>query len=147
MKKSKKLYRLTLLEDETHKSIVSFRFSKLSASLVLAAAAVVICIIGYCLTAFTPLRSTIPGYPDAYSRNIAVNNAIKIDSLESIITRWEFYAGNLSRILEGEEAITLDSIVRTNPTKYLTDVSEERMREADSLVRAQAAKSAEEEKQ
>ena len=66
----------------------------------------------YCLVAFTPLRTTIPGYPDAHFRRQAVDNAIKIDSLESAITRWKLYSENLSRVLSGDSTLNLDSLLQ-----------------------------------
>ena len=66
----------------------------------------------YALIALTPLRTTIPGYPDAHFRRVAVENAIKIDSLESAITRWKLYSENLSRVLSGDKTLDLDSLLQ-----------------------------------
>lgn len=88
----------------------------------------------YCLIAFTPLRMTIPGYPDARTRKIAVQNAIKIDSLETLISRWELYSENLRRVVDGHPAVTVDSIVR----KAREGLSAEEMaalEASDSLLR------------
>jgi len=107
-----KVYRLSFLEDESHRNIRSFRFTRLG-FLVAAITAFVVILGGlYCLIAFTPLRTTIPGYPDARFRREAVNNAIKIDSLESTITRWKLYSENLSRVLSGDSTINLDSLLQ-----------------------------------
>lgn len=107
-----KVYRLSLLEDETHRSIRSFRFTRLG--FIVTIITVFMVILGglYCLIAFTPLRTTIPGYPDAHFRREAVNNAIKIDSLESAITRWKLYSENLSRVLSGDSTLNLDSLLQ-----------------------------------
>ena len=107
-----KVYRLSLLEDETHRNIRSYRFTKLGLAVTLITVFVVILGSLYCLIAFTPLRTTIPGYPDAHFRREAVNNAIKIDSLESAITRWKLYSENLSRVLSGDTTINLDSLLQ-----------------------------------
>ena len=88
----------------------------------------------YCLIAFTPLRLSIPGYPDARSRNAAVQNALKIDSLEQIITRWDLYAENLSRVLDGQEAINVDSVIRRR-FAAAEDVDPGILEESDSLLR------------
>lgn len=129
------MYRLTLLEDSSHKKIKSFRFTKTGIIVTFVTSLVILVMVVYCLVAFTPLRTTIPGYPDARSKKQAIENAIKIDSLESVITRWELYSENLARVLTGEETISLDSIVRKNSTKYLKNVSQEQISRQDSLLR------------
>lgn len=138
--KKNKIYRLTIVEDETHKRISAYRFSRLTATVAIVSVVLILMGLAYCAIAFTPLKRSIPGYPDEYSKNIAVENAIKIDSLENIITRWEFYAANLSAALGGDESVRLDEMLKDNSTKYLKDISEEQMREADSLLREKVRK-------
>ena len=108
-----KAYRLTVLEDETHRQLRSYRFTRIGLVLTAITSFVVIVGLLYALIAFTPLRNTIPGYPDPHFRREAVNNAIKIDSLEAAITRWQLYSENLSRVLSGDTTINLDSLLVT----------------------------------
>ncbi len=130
-----KIYRLTLLDDSSHKRIKSYRFTKTGVVITLVTAFVVISLLIFSIIAFTPLRTVIPGYPDARSKKQAIENAIKIDSLENIIVRWELYSENLSRVLNGDTTISLDSIVKGNSTKYLKNISEEEIAGQDSLLR------------
>ena len=65
----------------------------------------------------------------------ALANAIKIDSLESVITKWNLYAENLSRVLAGEATVNFDSIVRRSALQYLSSKSEEELLRQDSLLR------------
>ena len=90
-KKNPKVYRLSISEDESHRLIRSLRITPLGIALTGITTFVVVLGALYALIAFTPLRTTIPGYPDAHFRREAVNNAIKIDSLESAITRWKLF--------------------------------------------------------
>ena len=53
--------------------------------------------------------------PNGSARRDAVRNAIKIDSLENVITRWELYTENLKRALSGEEGFTGDSLLSMTP--------------------------------
>ncbi|MBR5041863.1 MAG: hypothetical protein IKX67_01350 [Bacteroidales bacterium] len=106
-----KVYRLSISEDDSHRMIRSFRFSRLGLAVTAITAFVVVLGGLYALIALTPLRTTIPGYPDAHFRRQAVDNAIKIDSLESAITRWKLYSENLSRVLSGDNTINLDSLL------------------------------------
>ena len=116
-KKRIKVFRLSIVEEETQRQVRSFKYTRFGA--VLAGITAFLVILGalYALIAFTPLRTTIPGYPDAHFRREAVNNAIKIDSLESAITRWKLYSENLSRVLAGDTTINLDSllVIRESP--------------------------------
>lgn len=130
-----KQYRLSIVENDTHKSIKSYRLTKLSFAITTGAVVVAFIALIYCLIAFTPLRATIPGYPDARSKSVAVDNAIKIDSLESMITRWELYAENLGRVLTGEQTISMDSVIQGNLTRYLSAMSAEELARRDSLLR------------
>ena len=76
-----KVYRISVVEDETHRMVRTYRFSRLG--FILTVVTVFVVVLGglYALIALTPLRTTIPGYPDAHFRRVAVENAIKIDSL------------------------------------------------------------------
>lgn len=139
-KEPNKKYRLSIVEDESLRQIRTYIFTK--EKLTAYGVSLLILFVGviYCLIAFTPVRTTIPGYPDARSRREAVRNAIIIDSLESSIVRWELYAENLSHVLTGEETISLDSIASNNSTKYLQRISDERIKERDAEMRAKVRK-------
>ena len=89
----------------------------------------------WCLIAFTPLRTTIPGYPDARSRNMAVQNALKIDSLENLITRWDLYAENLRRVVEGEPPLKIDSVLRVRAVSDSLPADASALAGRDSLLR------------
>ena len=139
-KSGKVLYRISLIEDDTHKNLLSLKFSKPGIIVVLSAAFILLIILIYSLIAFTPIRKSIPGYPDAHSKKTALTNAIKIDSLESAITRWELYAGNLSRVLNEEPPVSYDSIIRNNTIKLLSDKPVDELSKQDSLLRERLIK-------
>ena len=131
----KKEYRLTLSDNLTHEEIRSLRFTRTVAICTGVAAAMLLVGLIFALIALTPVRTVIPGYPDAHAQKTAVANAIKIDSLESTIARWELYAENLSRVLSGEQTISLDSIMKGNAVRYLSGKSREEAARQDSLLR------------
>lgn len=135
-KKNSTLYRLTLSDDASHKKIRLWRFSRLGGVVVVITSLVVLFGISYALVSLTPLKTTIPGYPDAHFKKGAIANALKIDSLENEMFRWTLYAENLSRILAGEEGLSeADSIISGNPSRYLQKVSREEMARRDSVLR------------
>lgn len=127
-KKEKKTvkYRLSLLDAQTHEKLWEMRFTK-TGFLVTAVSAVVLFVLTiFCITAFTPVRTFIPGYPDAHSKRAAILNAMRIDSLEAVITTWHLYSENLRRVIDGQQPLRIDSLIdsRKNAEAKLTDAGE-----------------------
>lgn len=135
------IFRATLVDEETQKLLISKRFTRFGLWFMTFASAVIACLLIYCLFAFTPLRHTIPGYPGAKSRNEAVRNAIRIDSLETIINRWEFYAENLRRVVDGQEPVNIDSLIRRNVSDSASLAAPEALAQSDTLLRRMVSES------
>lgn len=136
----RKAYRLTLVEDQSHKRVRAWHFSVAGAVVTLITAVVVLGALAWSLIAFTPLRTSIPGYPDAHFKRDAIANALKIDSLENEMTRWALYAGNLKRVLSGEQTLTIDSVLMDNTPKYLRKLADDELARQDSLLRGTVAR-------
>ncbi|MCQ2136509.1 MAG: M23 family metallopeptidase [Bacteroidales bacterium] len=102
-------------------------------------------ILAFCLffliVAFTPLRLLIPGYPDASTRRQAVRTAVMVDSLRGVIGRWELYAENLSRIVDGQEPLPIDSIIALTPKAEYTPEQKAAFSSSDTLLRGAMASS------
>ena len=126
-------FRLDLVDDRTHKQLWCMRFSRIGFIVSIISAIVLIIFIFYAIFAFSPLRRTIPGYPDESSKKEAIRNAIRVDSLEKIISRWELYSENLRRVVDGEDPVKIDSIIRSGNTGYAK--SREELEKTDSLLR------------
>lgn len=126
-------YRLSLVNDESHQQLWQTNFTKSGAIIRASVSVILFTGLIYSLIAFTPLRQTIPGYPDAVSRRNAIRNAIKADSLENEIFIWELYTRNITNIIRGEKPINIDSLVaeRFNTTSAGTA----RFAKDDSLLR------------
>lgn len=134
-----KNFRLTLVDDDTHDKVWSKKFTRIGA-LVTAVTVIVVTIATiFCVIAFTPIRTLIPGYPDARSKHDAIKNAITIDSLENVLTKWELYSENLRCVVDGQEPLKIDSLmeVRKNPAAEAGDSRE--LAEKDSLLRKEVA--------
>ena len=127
--------RLTIVDDDTHDKLWSRKFTRIGALVSVITILVVTITIIFCLIAFTPVRTLIPGYPDARTKHDAIQNAIRIDSLESVITKWELYSENLRRVVDGQEPLKIDSLmdVRKNTAAKAADPKE--LAEKDSLLR------------
>lgn len=128
-------FRLSLVDNETHESLRSIRFNQVQLIYGIISAILALLLVGYLLFAVTPLRTIIPGYPNAHTRRQAVTNAIKIDSLENAVARWNLYAESLSRVLTGEQTIDFDSLVTNAKRNYLSAKSAEELARRDSLLR------------
>ena len=125
--------RVTVGDDTTHEELFHFKTTKGNFRLVVAAIVIAIIAGTYCLTAYTPVRRTIPGYPSNETRRKAMENLIKIDSLENVIGMWSYQMTNIQRIVSGKSPIPIDSLAVTPSS------SDESIRglyaENDSLLR------------
>ncbi|MBQ9310392.1 MAG: M23 family metallopeptidase [Bacteroidales bacterium] len=130
-----KIYRLSLEEDHTHKRVRFWRFSRIALIVWGVTALVAVSLLAWCIIALTPLKTTVPGYPDAHFKRGAIANALKIDSLENEMTRWALYAENLGRVLAGEQTISPDSLLANNTAEYLRKLSDAEIARGDSLLR------------
>ena len=128
-------FRVSVVDDASHRQIWERKFTRGSFIAAIISTLVILALIAYCLLAFTPLRTTIPGYPNAQTKRDAIQNAIKIDSLENIISRWELYSINLGRIVDGEEPYRIDSTILASQEGRLSGLGEEYLAGKDSLLR------------
>lgn len=131
--------RFTIVDDDTHDKLWSRKFTRMGI-LVTAITVIVVTISAiFCIIAFTPVRTLIPGYPDARTKHDAIQNAIRIDSLENVITKWELYSENLRRVVDGQEPLKIDSLmeVRRNAASTAADMKE--IAQKDSLLRKEVA--------
>jgi murein DD-endopeptidase MepM/ murein hydrolase activator NlpD len=130
-------FRLALFDDRTHEYLLNIHFTRTTFFVAVVSILVVLTSAIYSLIAFTPVRTFIPGYPDAHSKRAAIQNAMRIDSLESVIYRWELYSENLRRVVEGEEPLKIDSLINAtrSDTRPQADAGELALK--DSLLRQQ----------
>lgn len=127
--------RLTLLDATSHERLWSLRFSRTHFIIANISLVVVVFLAIFCLIAFTPIRTFIPGYPNAQSRRQAVQNAQRIDSLQTRILQWELYTENLRRVVAGEDPIRLDTLMLGREgSRVVSDARYLAIR--DSLLRA-----------
>lgn len=128
-------FRLSLLDARTHQQLRSVRFTRTSFIITLVSAAILLCGMIFCLVAFTPLRTFIPGYPDAHTKRAATQNAMKVDSLESVIFKWELYSENLRRVLEGDRAVNIDSLITASQKQAEAAKDHKYLQQRDSMLR------------
>lgn len=133
-------FRISVIDDMTHKQLWEKRFSRTLIFVITISTITVIMAASFSLIAFTPLRTLIPDYPDAHTKREAINNAIRIDSLQNIIYTWMFYTDNLKKVINGEDPVVIDSIIRNTPKNDVTAGSRKSLEKQDSTLREDVRK-------
>ena len=123
--------------DNTHEYLFNIHFTRTGFFVTIVTIFTVFTAAIYSLIAFTPIRTFIPGSPDAHSKRAAIQNAMRIDSLESVIYRWELYSENLRRVVEGEEPLKIDSLINSSNGKSGPQADAAELAIKDSLLRQQ----------
>ena len=107
-------YKLTIVNENTLEEVVGLRVSKLSGLSVLLSVLTVLFLIAACIIAFTPLRNYLPGYMNSEVRSQIVANALRVDSLQTMLHQQNLYIMNIQDIFSGQVPIdsvqTLDSL-------------------------------------
>lgn len=129
-----KIFLLSLTDAKTHEQLWVRPFRMRQAVAIGVSALVLVIALVFVLIAFTPVKTFIPGYPDASTTRRARQNAVRIDSLEREILHWELYVENLRRVVAGEEPLKLDSLIIQKGRGLKEEVSIDP--ELDSLLRA-----------
>ena len=129
------MLRLSLTDESGRRREKSLRFTRSGLIVRIISCIVVLCALVYVLMAYTPLRSLIPGYPDSYTRRAAIENAIRIDSLQSVISRWEIYSENILRVMEGNAPLPVDSVIKVADAAQAAARDEAFFASSDSLLR------------
>lgn len=133
-------FRLSLIDDRSHKQLFTIHFTRTTFFVMIISIIVMLSAIVFSITAFTPVRTFIPGYPDAHTKRAAIQNAIKIDSLESVIYRWELYSENIKRVVEGKEPLKIDSLINNVQTTKASSEEVAALQKQDSLLREEVKK-------
>lgn len=133
-------FRLALIDNSTHEQLWTIYFTRTTLTVTLVSMTVLFSALLFSLIAFTPLRTFIPGYPDAMSKRAAIQNTIKIDSLERVIFRWELYSENLRRVVEGQEPYRIDSLIKLSHAHKADKEEMERYLRQDSILRNEVQK-------
>ena len=120
LNKLKNQYRLTIFNDSTFQSVFSIKLTRLKVFAAVAIASSVIVVLVTFLIAATPLREYIPGYPDAEQRQMMVNNAIKIDSLEIELGKRDAFFESIKAVVSGN--VPVDTISGNDSARQLLNV-------------------------
>ena len=128
-------FRLAVIDDQSHKQLLTVHFNRTTLFITIVSVLVTLSAIIFSIIAYTPVRTFIPGYPDARSKRAAIQNAITIDSLETVIYKWGLYSENLKRVMEGMDPIKIDSIVNASMPVSTKTADMAEIQRRDSLLR------------
>ena len=128
-------YRITVMNDDSHKELWFIRISKVNLILVVVAVVLLIMTGTYFLTSRTLLRYTIPGYPNAATKEAAIDNLLKIKELEQSLDNWAFQVYNIQRITSGKDPIPPDSLALGSQTVEVDEAKRAEYAVNDSLLR------------
>lgn len=103
-------YKLSFFNETTLEEVWSFHLSQLSAFVSLALFAFFLIAITSFIIIKTPIRNYLPGYLDVEVRKEIVQNTLRADSLERVLTIQALYLNNVAGILSG--TLPIDSIKR-----------------------------------
>ena len=124
-------YKLTITNENTLEEVIGIHVSKLNGVSVLLFAVTVIFLIAATIIAFTPLRNYLPGYMNSEVRELVVNNALRVDSLQQLLNRQNMYIMNIQDIFGGkvkaDTVASIDSltIVRSEELMERTEAEEQ----------------------
>ncbi len=128
-------FRLAIIDDQSHKQLVTLHFSRTTLFITIVSILVTFGAIIFSIIAYTPVRTFIPGYPDARSKKAAIQNAITIDSLETVIYKWGLYSENLKKVMEGMDPAKIDSMVNASMPSTSANANMAEIMRRDSLLR------------
>ncbi|MCI1680946.1 MAG: M23 family metallopeptidase [Bacteroides sp.] len=101
-------YKLTIINENTLEEVVGLYVSKLNGISVLITALTFIFVVAALIIAFTPLRNYLPGYMNSEVRAQMVENALQVDSLQTLVDRQNMFIMNIQDIFRGN--IRVDTV-------------------------------------
>jgi murein DD-endopeptidase MepM/ murein hydrolase activator NlpD len=102
LKKLRSKYRLVILNDVTFEEKLSLRLSRLNVFVVVGIGSILLISLTTVIIAFTPLREYIPGYSSTTLRKRAIQNAVLVDSLRTVIGHYDQYLAIINGVVSGE---------------------------------------------
>lgn len=122
-------YKLTITNENTLEEVIGIHVSKLNGVSVLLFAVTVIFLIAATIIAFTPLRNYLPGYMNSEVRELVVNNALRVDSLQQLLNRQNMYIMNIQDIFSGrvkaDTVASIDSLTIVRSEELMERTEEE----------------------
>lgn len=133
--KTAKKLSITITDSESLAVLNSFTTTKKIIINLLILTILLIIALTYALISFTPLKHTIKGYPSTETQQLAIDNQLKIDSLEREISLWALQVGNIQKIITGQTPISMETIPTSSDTTSSIDYYQLIYAQQDSILR------------
>lgn len=133
-------FKLTLSDKDKGTDLKTVSFTRIQGLIAIITIVIVYSFLVISLFIYTPLKTFIPGYPDAETRREAIRNAIRIDSLETEITKWALYSENFARIIDGQEPLELDSLMEIKAKSDSIAIDPKRLDESRQKLKDEVTK-------
>lgn len=127
-------HRISVQNEHDGSELWYIHISPLRAVAVLLATVLLLFIVIVTLVAYTPILDLIPGYPGNKSREMLIENSVRLDSMEREMASMQIYADNVALIMEGKTPVVRDILTGSDSTADSRMVFRS---EADSLLRTQ----------
>lgn len=101
-------YRLDFISENTFNRVWTIRMGRARVILVSAGCIAALAAMVYVILAYTPLRRLMPGALDSDLRSRYVATALRVDSLERVVSAERTYVENLVAIISGQETDSTD---------------------------------------
>lgn len=129
-------YKLSVINETSYEVVLNFRLSQLHVLTALSVLAVILVTLTILLIAFTDLREFIPGYPDGNMRQMIVQNAIRVDSLENELAKRDRFLNTFRLVLNGEDTTHMQAL-RNDTLKASVDTVQFKLSEEETAFRAE----------
>jgi murein DD-endopeptidase MepM/ murein hydrolase activator NlpD len=139
-KNNRKNYIRFSVTDASHKELFALNTTRNRAVWWIVLAAVALIFITFAILAWTPARNLIPGYPSAATKRAAVENKMRMDSLEREMAIWDMQLTNIQRIVNGKEPLSPDSLVAIKRADTTSAKGVNLYASGDSALRAEVRK-------
>lgn len=128
-------YKLSVINETSYEEVFNFRLSQLHVLTALSVLAVILVVLTILLIAFTDLREFIPGYPDGNMRQMIVQNALRVDSLENELLKRDRFFKSIRLVLNGGDTTSLERS-REDTARYRNDTIRFQISEQENEFRA-----------
>lgn len=117
--KMKLKYKFSFFNEGTLEEVWSFKLSQLSTLIGLGVFSILVFIFTSLIIINTPIRNYLPGYLPVEVREEIIQNALRTDSIEQIISTQALYLNNIQGILNG--TMSIDSIHEIDSIAHMSD--------------------------
>lgn len=105
-------HRLAFRNQHTDTEVWYMHISPLNLLAGFFALVLILFIIVMSIVAFTPILDLLPGYPGSKSREMLINNIMRLDSLQQEVRNMQIYSENVALIMEGKNPVTRNDVQR-----------------------------------